>query len=159
MTKKTSFFRKSKLDEMQELKLLKIESHGYWIGFWGLLLAMMVQVVLTDPTGDFRPLTGEFIVFMCMAVYMVIACIRNGVWDRHIPATPKANIGVSLLSATVFALFFALLNYKNYQNATVAAYVFVIQFVMLGVGLSVALTLTSALYRRKRRKLDGEKDD
>ena len=28
---------KNKLDEMQELKMLKIEHNGCWFAFWGLL--------------------------------------------------------------------------------------------------------------------------
>ena len=37
------FNKKSNLDEMQELQLLKAESRGFWIGFLGLAAAMAVQ--------------------------------------------------------------------------------------------------------------------
>ena len=46
---KKLFFGKSNLDEMQEQKLLRIEHNGFWIGFWGLVLAMAVQIALADP--------------------------------------------------------------------------------------------------------------
>ena len=32
----------SNLDEMQEQKMLKIEHNGYWLGFWGLLAAILI---------------------------------------------------------------------------------------------------------------------
>ena len=32
----------SNLDEMQEQKMLKIEHNGYWLGFCGLLVAILI---------------------------------------------------------------------------------------------------------------------
>ena len=32
---KTMFKKENQLDEMQELKLLKIEHNGFWLAFWG----------------------------------------------------------------------------------------------------------------------------
>ena len=34
---------KSNLDELQELKLLKIEHNGCWLAFWGLLAVILTQ--------------------------------------------------------------------------------------------------------------------
>ena len=36
---------KNNLDERQELKLLKIEHNGCWFAFWGLLIAIAIQLV------------------------------------------------------------------------------------------------------------------
>lgn len=156
---KKLLFGKNNLDEMQEQKLLRIEHNGFWIGFWGLVLAMAVQIALTDPADGFQEIRGECIVLMCMAVYMVIACVRNGIWDRRIPATPKANITISLFSATVVALVFSLISYKNFLDPVTAVYVFVIQFVVLSIALIAALSFVTALYHKKRKKLDLEDAD
>lgn len=157
MRNKKTLFGKKTLDEMQELTLLKIEHTGFWIGFWGLVLAMAVQIALTDPTDGFQNIRGEWVVLICMAVYTIIACVRNGIWDRRIPATPKANIAVSLFSAFVVALVFSLISYKNYQDLVAAIYIFVIQFVLLSIVLIAALSFATALYHKKRKKLDTEK--
>ena len=37
---------KSNLDELQELKLLKIEHNGCWLAFWGLLAVILTQIIL-----------------------------------------------------------------------------------------------------------------
>ncbi len=34
--------KKINLDDMQENKLLKMEQNGYWLGFWGLLAAILI---------------------------------------------------------------------------------------------------------------------
>lgn len=41
--------KKSNLDEMQELALLKIARNGCWFAFWGLLAAMGIQMLLGVP--------------------------------------------------------------------------------------------------------------
>lgn len=153
------FNRKSNLDEMQELQLLKAESRGFWIGFIGLAVSMAVQVFLYGAQAMGGMLLGEFIVFLCMGLYLIGSCLRNGIWDRHLKATPAVNIGLSLLAAAVTALFDAILSYRNYHDAFAALTVFAVYFLMISVALSVTLTVCSALYRRRRKHLEEEGDD
>ena len=76
--------KNSALDEMQELELLKIEHNGCWIAFWGLLIALAVQSAAFGNT-DFRTLAGEWAVFMVLAVYLAVACMRRGIWEQAHP--------------------------------------------------------------------------
>ena len=46
--------RKNNLDEMQEQKLLHIESKGYWLAFWGLGVSLIIQLIFYGPTNDWR---------------------------------------------------------------------------------------------------------
>ena len=62
---------KSNLDERQELKLLKIEHNGCWIAFWGLLIAMAIQMIVGNDS--IKNLAGEWVVFMSLALYLSIA--------------------------------------------------------------------------------------
>lgn len=153
------FNKKNNLDEMQELQLLKIESRGFWIGFIGLAAAIAAQAFLYGVNSAGEMFLGEFIVFLCMGLYLIGNCLRNGIWDRHLKATPAVNIGLSLLAATVTALFNAILSYRNFQSVSTALSVFIAYFLMLSVAVSVALTLCSALYRRRRKHLEEENDD
>ena len=153
------WFQKNNLDEMQELKLLKIESRGFWIGFFGLFLSIAVQAFLYGPENAGQVLVGEFVPFLCMGLYLVGACLHNGIWDRHLQATPTVNIGFSLLAAAVTALFNAIVSYRTYQNMPAAAAVFIVYFFMIGAVLSVTLCTCSALYYRRKKRLEEEYDD
>ena len=99
--------KKSNLDEMQEQALLKIEHNGCWLAFWGLLAAMALQMVMRVPG---RQMLGEWIVFMALSLYIVIACLRKGIWDRHLKANWKTNLIVSLLAAVATGIFVILSN-------------------------------------------------
>ncbi len=104
-------------------------------------------------------LAGEFIVLMLMGIYLMGGCLRNGIWDRHLPATPVVNIGLSLLAAAIASLFNAVCSYRDYQSASGAFAVFIVYFFMLGTVLSVTLCICSALYHRKKRRLEEENTD
>lgn len=153
------FSKKNTLDEMQELKLLKTESRGFWIGFFGLFLAMAVQIFVYGPENAGNALAGEFIVFMIMGIYLIGGCLRNGIWDRHLQATPAVNIGLSLLAGAVTGLFNAIVSYHNYQNAAGAFAVFVVYFLLIGIVLSLTLCTCAALYHRRRNRLEAEDDN
>lgn len=58
---------KNNLDEMQEQKLLKIEHNGVWFTFWGLLFAILIQVVLGGKD-LFRNIVGEWTVFIYLFI-------------------------------------------------------------------------------------------
>ena len=91
------------LDERQEQALLKIEHVGCWLAFWGLLIALMVQVIAFGP--DMGRLAGEWIVFMILSIYLVAACLKNGIWDRHFQPNAKTNLSVSLVAGLAVGLF------------------------------------------------------
>lgn len=153
------YSKKNKLDEMQELKLLKIESKGFWLGFWGLFVSIPVQIFLYGSENIGRILTGEFIVFLCMGIYLIAGCLKNGIWDRHLQATPAVNIGFSLLAAALTALFNAIMSYRNYHSVGGAVAVFIVYFFMVGIILSVTLCLCSALYQRRKKQLEEEYEE
>ena len=88
---------KSNLDERQELKLLKIEHNGCWIAFWGLLIVMAIQMIVGNDS--IKNLAGEGAVLMSLAFYLLVACIRNGIWDRRLKPNFKTNVIVSSIAA------------------------------------------------------------
>lgn len=151
------WFKNNNLDEMQELKLLKLESKGFWIGFFGLALVIAVQTFVYGR--DVNITLGESAVLFFMGIYLTGGCIRNGIWDRHLPATPTVNLFASLLAALITALYNSIYSYKNYQNAPGAFITFGVSFLLVSVVLFAILSVITALYHKKKRQLEEEKPD
>ena len=144
--------KKNNLDEMQEQELLKIEHNGCWLAFWGLLAAMALQMMMRVPG---RQMLGEWIVFMALSLYIVIACLRKGIWDRHLKANWKTNLIVSLLAAVAAGIFVTLSNpylSEPLDYVLVAGLTGGFTFVLCFAALSVC----TKLYRNRRNKLDKE---
>ena len=55
---------KNNLDERQEQILLKIEHNSFWMAFWLLIAAMLIQeivlIVCILPATEYSPLPGRF---------------------------------------------------------------------------------------------------
>ncbi len=149
--------KKNNLDEMQEQALLKIEHNGYWLGFFGLLVALLVQVALGS---DIKTIAGEFIVFMVLCGYLLIACLRKGIWDRQLKANGKTNLLCSLFAGVIMFLFATVRAYLNYPDAVwgsiaAGAFMGIIVFFLCWAALSIC----SAIYKKRREKLEsGEKE-
>ena len=144
--------KKNNLDEMQEQELLKIEHNGCWLAFWGLLAVMAIQMVMGVPGTQ---MLGEWIVFMVLALYLVIACLRKGIWDRHLKANRKTNLIVSLLAGAAAGI---LITVSNPYLSEPLDYVLV-------AGISggftfllcfAALSTSMKLYKKRREKLEQE---
>ena len=147
---------KNNLDERQELTLLRLEHNGYWLAFWGLFAAMIVQLFLG---WRFREIAGEWIVFMVQAGYLGAACIKNGIWDRYLRPTLKTNLLVSLLAALAAGVlkFGGILS--RFPDTPMGAAVSGVIFGgMVFVCCFAALSLAGGLYRRRRAALEREEE-
>ena len=145
---------KSNLDEMQEQKLLKIEHNGYWLGFWGLLAAILIQSAL-DP-GNIRAMVGEFVVFTLMGAYMVLDCMRNGIWDRKLKPNWQTNLKLSLLAGGLFGVYQAVRVYLRLHLLLGAAVTLVISAALIFVLWFGGLQIASALTKRRKQHLEDE---
>lgn len=152
----------NKLDEMQEQKMLKIEHNGCWVAFWGLLAVLIIQLIIYGYGGDsWRYMAGEWIVFMCLALYMTIDCLRNGVWDRRLSPTPTVNACASAVAGVaVCAMNFAA-SYRNYHMLVGAVATGFFMGIMAFVLCFGALTCCTSLYRKRVKRLEqeGEEED
>ena len=144
--------KKNNLDEMQEQELLKIEHNGCCLAFWGLLVVMAVQMVMRVPG---RQMLGEWIVFMALSLYIAIACLRKGIWDRRLKANRKTNLIISLLAGAAAGI---LITVSNPYLSEPLDYVLV-------AGISggftfllcfAALSISVKLYTKRSEKLEQE---
>lgn len=93
------FFSK-KVDERQEMDLLKVEHYSFWLMFWLLGIEIVVQGIVLDG-GD--KILGEWIVFMVTAVFSVAGFIRKGVWSYQAKKVPgvKSYFLYSIIAGAV----------------------------------------------------------
>lgn len=141
--------RKNKLDEMQEQKLLKIERNGMWFAFWGLFATILIQSSMGK--GD---IIGESIVFMCLAVYTVVACLKNGIWDRKLEPNIKTNIIISSISGVLCGLTFFISSYLKYEKLLGSIATGIIMLVQVFALAFVILTVFSSIYKKRVKKIE-----
>lgn len=148
------FNKHSNLDELQEQKLLGIERNGVWFAFWSLLAAILVQSTL-----DIGNMIGEWIVFMALALYLLVACLKKGIWSRTLQANTKTNLVVSSISSTALGVIYFFTSYVKYQKLLGSLATGVIIFVSIWVLTFLALSFTTFLYQKKVAKLEAGLED
>lgn len=152
--------KKNNLDEMQEQQLLHIESRGCWFCFWGLLVSMGVQMLIYNVEECAKMLAGEWIVFMCLCVYLCLGCMKNGIWDRRLKPNAKVNVVVSIITAVIVGAFWTILKLKDYADKSIACVgIGVFMAVVTFVLVLISLEITRAFYKKRVKKLESEPED
>lgn len=148
--------RNNHLDEMQEKKMLQIEHNSFWMCFWGLFAAIYIQIALGN--GDIRCIGGEAVVLTVVALYLLVDCIRNGIWDRKLQPNRKTNMVLSLVTGLAIGGFWFVLSYHRYHKLIGSLATFVIVAVSMGALVMLCLSLTEAIYRKRKKQLDEQAD-
>lgn len=151
--------RRNNLDEMQEQRLLHIESRGYWLAFWGLAAALIIQLAIYGPDADYKLMLPEWIVFMGICLYMVIGCIKAGIWDRALKPNFKDNVLMSVLAGLLMGVVQFIISFRNYHKpiGSVAAGIFTGIIVM--VLCFAALSVCASVYKKRQEKLEKEDEE
>lgn len=145
--------RQNMLDEMQENKLMKIEGAGFWLAFAGLLAAIIIQVLVYP---NLRQIAGELTVFFIMSIYLIVLCLKNGLWSRTPVPTVKGNAISSAVAALAIGMILiarSQLILRNGLSKEFAVTLFLSMAVVFG-GCFATLEVTRVVYRRRRRQLD-----
>ena len=151
------YSKKNLLDEHEEQVLLHVEKQGFWVGFWGLFIAIVIQLsILRRP---FETVAGEMIVFFVMVLMILAGCVRNGIWDRHLRASWKTNLaasavaGLGVLGITIFQCIRFNLDGKVIAISSLGG--FGITF-LVTMGL---MTLISYLTKKRRDSMEKEEEE
>ncbi|MGM9629486.1 DUF6773 family protein [Butyricicoccus sp.] len=152
---------KNNLDERQEQELLHIEHIGVWFCFWALFAALVIQLLMGAPWSQ---IAGEWVIFMVLSLGTAIACIRRGIWDRHLKPDLKTNVAASAVGGLAVTVFMFGMMLRNTDGEF-----FGISIVLaVGTGLItfamclVLLTIFARLTKKRQQKLDNmdcEDDD
>lgn len=154
--------KKNQLDEMQEQKLLHIEKNGFWFAFWALGISIIVQMILFKGEAASH-IAGEWLVFMCMCVYQVAACLRAGIWDRRLKPDAKTNAIVSVIAGLATAVINSITFWVNLSESedrvVVMLIVAGISFVMVAGACFAALSLAARSYKKRLAKMEAEVEE
>ena len=145
--------KKSNLDEQQERRLLEIESRGYWLAFWGLLAALLAQMLIYK---DVRAVVGEWILFIGVSLYLAISCMRAGIWDRRLDMSPKTCLIASLIAALCTALFMFSFTFLRFHRPVGSLAAAAIGGVTAFVGCYIALLLAARATKKRQDELNAE---
>ena len=151
--------RAAHLDEMQDLKLLKLEEYGFWILFWALPAAVVIQL-LTG--GTLRHVAGEIIVFLIGSVCLLVPALKNGLWTRGSAPSRKENALVSVLPAVLIGALHVIRLLKNGGIGGSALLVTAGVMAAAWTGCLLILEIFRAVYEKRRARLDdtdGEGDE
>ncbi len=156
---------KNKVDERQEKDLMMVEHYGFWLMYYMLLAAILIQTFFVED--GFEMAKAEWIIFMVTSLVCVLGWAWKGVWNyqnRKIPGMRTCllySIGSSVGIGIPFGILFALKSDGGgvgkimRQTFTTMAIIFVISllaFVVIG---------TVARHREKtlaERDFDDEDD-
>ncbi len=147
--------KKNNLDEMQEQNLLKLEHSVCWLAYWLLLAAILVQWIFTD---SMDAVLGETVVLLIMCIYLVIGCLRLGIWDRHLKSNWKTSLIGALIAGSIVGLVSLIrsIHLYGYYGIWASSAIFLLPFVCTSVLTFGAITLCSAIYRKRKQKLEQE---
>ena len=147
---------RTNLDEQQEQKLLRIESRGFWMAYWGIMIVLFINMIFVD-----NPIAiySLWALFMLLSIIVGVSCVKEGIWDRRLDMSKKTTALLSLAGALVFAavgIIFLLqrrdLTYKTFIGL---ALLVLILFLFLYVGLRVIARMVV----KQQNKLNAEPDD
>ena len=152
-----NIFKRNYLDEMQEQKLLKIESHGVWIAFSLLVISMLVQIAYANYTKTDAHVAGEMITFFILDIYILFSCIKNGIWARSIKASNKTNAIGALVAGIIVGLLNAFTFPLKTEQEIVGA--FIMSALFTGILTYILLQICMSITNKRRNKLDENDDE
>ncbi|MDO5401793.1 MAG: hypothetical protein Q4F17_12640 [Eubacteriales bacterium] len=149
--------KKNNLDEAQEQKMLQIEHNAYGIAFWGLLAAIVIQQLLDG--GNDRSILGEIVVFLTMCFYVLIACLKNGIWDRRLRPSGRVNLIASLCSGLCVGVLWGIISYRNYHNPLGSLLTAVCMLLSTFALTLAALSITTSIFKKRQKRLEAEMEE
>lgn len=158
------FKGKNNLDEMQEQELLHVEKRAFWILYFLLFSVMSVEKIMGF---SLREIAGEAVCFFFASGYVVISCIRKGIWDRKWKADWRTNAVASLIGgglAAIVAVAAVCVQYPESLSsirgaAVTLGAIFVLTFVITFAMCMGLMSVCAAAYKHRVKALESGDDD
>ena len=150
--------RKKHLDEMQDQKLLHIEEIGFWLVFWVLFGAIIVQFLLG---AHLKEIAGEIATLFVASIYIAARSLKNGLWTRSYSPNFKTNALASMIPAFLLGVIKAarifVASPEQFSFDALPRFLPAILFVY--VMCLIVLEVMRVVYVHRRKKLDDFDDE
>ena len=143
--------RTNNLDEMQDQKLLKMEEYGFWIMFWALAIAIVVQLIIGS---TLKEVVGEIAVLLIGSIYIAATSLKNGLWTRTSIPSMKGNAVTSIVPAVLLAAIHIIKMIRSESFNTSNVLFTVAIMVAVYVACFAVLEAFRAMYKKRRAELD-----
>ncbi len=143
--------RTNNLDEMQDQKLLKMEEYGFWIMFWALAIAIVVQLIIGS---TLKEVVGEIAVLLIGSIYIAATSLKNGLWTRTSIPSMKGNAITSIVPAVLLAAIHIIKMIRSESFNTSNVLFTVAIMVAVYVACFAVLEAFRAMYKKRRAELD-----
>lgn len=153
---------KKTVDERQEQELHKIEHFGFWIMYWCLLAAIVLQSFIMNV--PFNQFAAEWVVFMIGSGVIIVGCVRKGLWDYHSKPSLKNYLLTSVIGTVGISIVFGISKYVQYESLRehfidrllpmtiiFAAPIFILMF--------IGCAVTGKMVLNKQKKMEEEYSD
>lgn len=145
--------KKNNLDEMQEQKLLRIEHNCCWLAFWCLATTITIQGIMSCYLDH---ILGEIICLFVICVYMVLSCLKQGIWDRKLVPNLKNNLLCSLAASVFIGIFtYFLLSGKPIEKESILPISLALMVLVFLLSMAVQ-SICTAIYKKRIESLEKE---
>jgi len=143
---------------MQDKKLLNIEETGFWLVFWTLTAAVVIQALLG---AAWRELIGELAALLIAGGYLVCSCLKNGLWTRSDTPSHRSNAAAGAVAALLLGLAHAIRVFAVLKKPVSSDSLLPILLISAGafVLCFALLEVFSAIHSKRRAKLDDTGED
>ena len=142
-----------KVDERQEMDLLRVEHFCFWLMYWMLLASIVIQMMFME--NGKQVATAEWIIFMVVSVVAVVGWVRKGVWSfyaRKVPGVKQLLLFSLGMAVGVGVPFGILAGVRACTGSVVGILGFVFAY-MIGVFvLGMALLSVACVFAKKRER-------
>lgn len=145
-----------KVDERQEMDLLKVEHYSFYLMYFLLLIEMIIQGVVLDG-GD--KIFGEWVVFMIVSAFALVGWIRKGVWSYQYRKVPgiKSYLLWSLAAGAVGGIL-GFCNGMKWNSGNISS--LMVNVVSTAIGTSVLafvlFLIGGGVAKMREKKLEKE---
>ena len=150
-------FRKV-VDERQEYEMMRVERSSFWILFFGLVAAVLIQVALYG--FDFALVAGEVIILLLCSVWSLVGYVRRGLWDYYSKPGIKAYIFYSVAAAVITGTAATLPIYFRYGLPLwECLMIFAISAVSAFILAFIVLFAIGSITKKRQQKLQNDYTD